>query len=55
MDPDRIRQAIDDLLANAVRFAPAGTVIVSLRPGKTAPDPGRPGDWSSGGRPEAAP
>jgi len=28
VDPDRIRQAVDNLLANAVRFSPAGTVIV---------------------------
>jgi two-component system, OmpR family, sensor kinase len=28
VDPDRIRQAIDNLLANALRFAPAGSVIV---------------------------
>jgi two-component system, OmpR family, sensor kinase len=28
LDPDRIRQAVDNLLANAVRFAPAGSAIV---------------------------
>jgi signal transduction histidine kinase len=28
VDPDRIRQAVDNLLANAARFAPAGSVIV---------------------------
>lgn len=28
VDPDRIRQAVDNLLANAVRFSPAGSVIV---------------------------
>ncbi len=28
MDPDRVRQAVDNLLANAARFAPAGSVIV---------------------------
>jgi signal transduction histidine kinase len=28
VDPDRIRQAIDNLLANAMRFAPPGSVIV---------------------------
>ena len=28
VDPDRVRQAIDNLLANAARFAPAGSVIV---------------------------
>jgi hypothetical protein len=28
VDPDRVRQAVDNLLANAVRFAPAGTAIV---------------------------
>ena len=28
VDADRIRQAIDNLLANALRFAPAGSVIV---------------------------
>jgi signal transduction histidine kinase len=28
VDPDRIRQAIDNLLANAVRFAPGGSAIV---------------------------
>jgi signal transduction histidine kinase len=28
IDPDRIRQAVDNLLANAVRFAPAGSAIV---------------------------
>jgi signal transduction histidine kinase len=27
-DPDRLRQAIDNLLANAARFAPAGSAIV---------------------------
>jgi signal transduction histidine kinase len=28
VDPDRIRQAVDNLLANAARFSPAGSVIV---------------------------
>jgi signal transduction histidine kinase len=28
VDPDRFRQAVDNLLANAARFAPAGSVIV---------------------------
>ncbi len=28
VDPDRIRQAVDNLLANAVRFSPAGSVVV---------------------------
>ena len=28
VDPDRIRQAIDNLLDNALRFAPPGSVIV---------------------------
>ena len=28
VDPDRVRQAVDNLLANAARFAPAGSVIV---------------------------
>jgi signal transduction histidine kinase len=28
VDPDRIRQAVDNLLANAARFAPTGSVIV---------------------------
>ena len=28
VDPDRIRQAVDNLLANASRFAPAGSAIV---------------------------
>jgi two-component system, OmpR family, sensor kinase len=28
IDPDRIRQAVDNLLANAARFAPAGSIIV---------------------------
>ena len=28
IDPDRIRQAVDNLLDNAARFAPAGSVIV---------------------------
>jgi two-component system, OmpR family, sensor kinase len=28
VDPDRARQAVDNLLANAARFAPAGSVIV---------------------------
>ena len=32
VDPDRIRQAVDNLLDNALRFAPAGTeVVVSAR------------------------
>jgi signal transduction histidine kinase len=36
VDPDRIRQALDNLLANAVRFFPAGSVIVitALQDGK---------------------
>jgi len=37
VDPDRIRQAIDNLLANAVRFAPAGSVIV-IAARKEGPD-----------------
>ena len=28
VDPDRIREAIDNLVDNALRFAPAGTAIV---------------------------
>ena len=28
VDPDRIRQAIDNLLGNSLRFAPAGSAIV---------------------------
>jgi signal transduction histidine kinase len=28
VDPGRIRQAVDNLLANAARFAPAGSAIV---------------------------
>ena len=28
VDPDRVRQAVDNLLANALRFSPAGSVIV---------------------------
>jgi signal transduction histidine kinase len=28
VDPDRVRQAVDNLLANAVRFSPAGSDIV---------------------------
>ena len=36
VDPDRIRQAVDNLLDNALRFAPAGSVIV-IAAGKTAP------------------
>jgi len=28
VDPDRIRQAVDNLIANAVRFAPTGSAIV---------------------------
>jgi len=28
VDPDRVRQAVDNLLANAARFAPAGSAIV---------------------------
>ncbi len=37
VDPDRIRQAIDNLLANAARFAPAGSVIV-IAARKDGPD-----------------
>jgi two-component system, OmpR family, sensor kinase len=37
LDPDRIRQAIDNLLVNAVRFAPAGSVIV-IAVSKDGPD-----------------
>jgi signal transduction histidine kinase len=37
VDPDRIRQAVDNLLANAVRFSPAGSVIV-IAARKDGPD-----------------
>lgn len=36
VDPDCVRQAVDNLLANAARFAPPGQSSCS-RPGKTAP------------------
>lgn len=37
LDPDRIRQAVDNLIANAARFAPAGSAIV-VAAGEDGPD-----------------
>jgi hypothetical protein len=37
VDPDRIRQAVDNLLANAARFAPAGSAVI-LMAWKEGPD-----------------
>jgi signal transduction histidine kinase len=53
VDPDRIRQAVDNLLANAMRFSPAGSVIViaaradgpDLRIEVSDEGPGFPGDF----------
>ena len=40
VDPDRLREAVDNLVDNALRFAPAGTADRALGPGGR-PGPGR--------------
>ena len=46
VDPDRIREAVDNLVDNALRFAPAGTpVVIAARAGRPGPGHRGPRRW----------